>query len=180
MNASPAIRINIAMLRRLSRHRGASLLEGIAYLGIAAIVILGAVSLLSGAFGSALTNRTAEELLALRTNVRKFYMGQSYGAASMNATMGKAGLFPGSLNADPVTGAALNAWKGAVTVTGATGTFDIVYPNIPKDACVTLLLGTTGWTRVAGTAATTVFPITPAIAETMCTNDSNTLTFTSI
>ncbi|MBC7413962.1 MAG: pilus assembly protein, partial [Herminiimonas sp.] len=40
-----------------SRQRGASLLEGIAYLGIAAIVILGAVSLLTGAFGSAQSNR---------------------------------------------------------------------------------------------------------------------------
>ena len=59
---------------RLARQRGASLLEGIAYLGIAAIVVLGAVSLLTGAFGSAKANQTTEEVVAIRTSVRKLYL----------------------------------------------------------------------------------------------------------
>ena len=47
------------------RHqRGASLLEGIAYLGIAAIVILGAVSLLTGAFSCLLVLILVEERIA--------------------------------------------------------------------------------------------------------------------
>ena len=52
------------------QQRGASLLEAIAYLGIAAVVVLGAVSLLNGAFGSAKSNQTNEEVVALRTPVR--------------------------------------------------------------------------------------------------------------
>ena len=69
--------------QRLARQRGASLLEGIAYLGIAAIVVLGAVSLLTGAFGSAKANQTTEEVVAIRTAVRKLYIGQTYPVGSL-------------------------------------------------------------------------------------------------
>ncbi|MEA3119675.1 MAG: hypothetical protein QOI13_2945, partial [Paraburkholderia sp.] len=70
-----------SLARRPSRHaqRGASLLEAIAYLGIAAIVVIGAVALLNGAFNSAGTNELAEQVNSIQTGVKKLYMGQTNG-----------------------------------------------------------------------------------------------------
>lgn len=163
--------------------RGASLLEGIAYLGIAAIVILGAVSLLTGAFSSAQSNQAGEEVTAIRTAVRKLYMGQGYGTAAMNATLKTAGAFPGTL-AVTAAGVATNVWGGNVTITGATGTFSIVYPGLPQDVCVSTLVAASGWQSIAspGTASITNFPVTPAAAATACNVNAaggNSLTFVS-
>lgn len=170
--------------RRSSRQRGASLLEGIAYLGIAAIVILGAVSLLTGAFGSAQNNRATEEIVSLRTSAKKLYAGQVYPAA-MNASMISARAVPGSLTVDTVAGTITNSWGGAVSLAGANSatnnTFVISYAGTPQDACVNLVSGATGWTQVAinGGGAINTFPVPAASANAGCVAGANTIAFTA-
>ena len=161
----------------VGRHqRGASLLEGIAYLGIAAIVILGAISLLTGAFSSAQSNRLGEEVVTIRTGVKKLYMGQanSYGTVSLDATLTSARVFPATINtagANP-----LNSWGGAVAVLGANNTFSITYNAVPQDVCIGALSGASGWESVKGngpaitTAVANSFPVSPAGAAGTCTN----------
>ncbi|NHZ94506.1 type 4 pilus major pilin [Massilia sp. CCM 8734] len=165
------------------RQAGASLLEAIAYLGIAAIVILGAVSLLTGAFSSAQSNQAGEEVTAIRTAVRKLYMGQGYGTGALNGTLKTAGAFPGTLSV-AADGKATNVWGGNVVVTGTTGSFTIAYPALPQDVCLATLVAASGWQSIAapGTASITTFPITPAAAATACSVTAaagNALTFTS-
>ena len=166
----------------LSRQRGASLLEGIAYLGIAAIVVLGAVSLLTGAFSSAQSNRVAEEVVSIRTAVKKLYMGQSagYPGSSLNATLAAAKAFPSTVTVG-AGGVANNAWNGPVTVSGATNQFTIEYDLVPQDACINILSGATGWTNItaSGTAITT-FPATPESAAAACTGATNNIIWTSL
>lgn len=171
-----------------ARQRGASLLEGIAYLGIAALIILGAVSLLTAAFSSAQSNRGAEEVVSIRTGVKKLYTGQanSYGTADITANLNAARIFPTTLtpNASPLTGMN-NSWGGLVTVTGtnAGATFTITYTLVPQDACISIVSGATGWTQIDEGAAharpITVFPATPALANTLCANATNDINFTS-
>lgn len=164
--------------KQLRLQRGASLLEGIAYLGIAAIVILGAVSLLTGAFSSAQTNQTTEQLASLRTVIKKLYMGQGGGYtanANLLNDLNAANLIPATLahtTANNVVTAS-NAWGGAVTVTGGGATFTITYPNVPQEACVGILLSTNGWTTVAIGNNAIPLPVTPAAAAAACgaTND---------
>ena len=163
------------------RQRGASLLEGIAYLGIAAIVILGAVSLLTNAFGSAQANRTTEEVLSIRTAVRKLYMGQAgYGTTSLNTTLVTAHALPSGLSQ---TGSTItNSFGGAVTVTGANTAFTITYAALPQDVCINSVSGANGWNQIdaAGSNAITTFPAAPADAAKVCAvNGANTITFTS-
>ncbi|HEX7634899.1 MAG TPA: type 4 pilus major pilin [Noviherbaspirillum sp.] len=170
--------------RRFTRERGASLLEGIAYLGIAAIVVLGAVSLLTNAFGNAKANQTTEELIALRTAVRKLYAGQPYNTdAFMQANLVTANAIPNTL----VRGAAnaiANSWAGTVTIAGTTAsTFTITYSNVPQDVCVAIISGATGWTSIAAngnTPAITAFPATTSLATTHCSvAGNNTVVFTA-
>lgn len=185
------MRIKTTGLATIPQHlrlqRGASLLEGIAYLGIAAIVVLGAVSLLTSAFGSAQSNRTSEEMTAIRTAVRKLYMGQQYApAGSLNASAIQAGVFPATLVTGAGAGAVTNAWGGNVIVTGAGSTFTVSYAAVPQDVCITTLSTASGWTQVSvnAGAAITAFPISPSAAAgaAACTNAAggNTIVFTAI
>ena len=164
----------------IGRHqRGASLLEGIAYLGIAAIVILGAISLLTGAFSSAQSNRLGEEVVTIRTGVKKLYMGQasSYAPGVMNATLSSAKVFPATVNTT-APAAPTNAWGGTVTVTGITSTFSIAYTAVPQEVCIGALSGASGWESVKGSGPIqTVFPLSPANATATCTAGANVVTW---
>jgi type II secretory pathway pseudopilin PulG len=171
-------------IRRMSRERGASLLEGIAYLGIAALVILGAVSLLSGAFGSAQANRANEQLLSLRTTVRKLYANQTYPAAIVPTLITARGV-PSTLVVDTTNNTISNGWGGAVTIVGNAGasganSFTITFNAVPQDACLSMLSGTTGWTQaLVGTTSLTTFPITTAAAAGACAAGNNVVAFTA-
>ena len=162
----------------LFRQRGASLLEGIAYLGIAAIVILGAVSLLTGAFSSASANQTAEEIISLRTATKKLYSGQAYtDGANLLQTLIPARALPGTL----VVGAndtATNKWGGTVTVEGNGNSFTIEYTSMPQDVCVAVVSGANGWVSI-NTVALNGGVATAANARTVCANagNANTVTF---
>ncbi len=166
--------------------RGASLLEGIAYLGVAAIVVLGAVSLLTNAFSSAQTNRAAEEIVSIRTAVKKLYMGQAaaYGTTAFTASLITAKAFPSTLAVDTAGTGITNSWNGAVTVTGTNGgsTFTLTYANVPQDACINLVSGASGWTQIdrGGANPITTFPATPAQAATVCANANNAISFTAL
>jgi type II secretory pathway pseudopilin PulG len=166
-----------------ARQQGASLLEGIAYLGIAAIVVLGAVSLLTGAFGSAKANQMTEEVVALRTAVRKLYIGQSYPTSSLVPSLLLANAIPNTL-ARPTNSTLSNSWGGAVTIVGTSTGFNITYNAVPQDVCVSMISGASGWTQIdqGGNNPITSFPATVANANSLCSVSSaagNTVTFTA-
>lgn len=173
-----------ALKTHLRRQRGASLLEGIAYLGVAALVVLGAVSLLTSAFANAQSNRSVEELVSIRTAVKKLYMGQpgGYVAGDLTATMVAARVFPGSLtvSGNDVT----NSFGGGVFITGNGATFTITYAGVPRSECINIISSASGWTKIDQNALNpiTAFPVSTAAATATCsvtTAAGNTLNFES-
>lgn len=173
---------HITKMNRVHRQAGASLLEIISYLGIASVIILGAVMLLNSAFGGANANRALNEITSIQMNVKKLYMGQQqgFGTGSLNTVIANAGKFPTTLR---VAGAnVFNAWNSAVVVTGANNQFTISYAGIPRDVCIDLISGSTGFVNVAvnGAAALTP-PVTPAQASgaTGCSAATNTVEWRS-
>ena len=172
--------------KTLASQRGASLLEGIAYLGIAAIVVLGAVSLLTGAFSSAQSNRVAEEVVSIRTGAKKLFMGQSsgYGATGTDLMpiLVSAKVLPTTITVQAGTTTATNSWGGAVTVTANGGNkFDIKYVGVPPDACINILSGASGWSAITTTAGSIpTFPATPVDAQTACGTATGDITWTSL
>jgi type II secretory pathway pseudopilin PulG len=170
---------NQAVFGYRKRQRGATLLEGIAFLGIAAFVILGAVWLLSSAFGGAQSSRALEEVVALRTGVQKVYTGQTY-EADMVGSLITAKAIPGTLKQDSNSGVIQNTWAGTVAIgsddSGAS--FKITYPNVPQDVCFNVVTGASGWTDISdGSTTITSFPVTASSAQSVCGNTSNTLIF---
>ncbi|TCW83880.1 pilus assembly protein [Burkholderia sp. SRS-46] len=174
----PAYRNEPAFCRRHRKQRGASLLESIAYLGVAAIVIVGAIALLGSAFSSANTNRLAEELNAIQTGTKKLYMGQvnNYGQGPLNANLIAARVFPSTL---PTTnGIVTNAWGGDVTVQGSGQTFTIQYTDIPRDICINTLTAGGNWRRATIGNTNINYPVSPNDATANCV-DNATVTWTA-
>lgn len=161
------------------RQAGASLLEAIAFLGVAATIIVGAVALLSTAFSSARSNRSQEEVVAISTGVKRLFMSQagSYGTADLTEALINAKVFPTTLavTANAVT----NAWNGAVNVTGATSTFTISYAAVPQDVCVELVADSGQWIGITvNGSASMAPPIAVAAASTACNTAANTIVWT--
>jgi X-X-X-Leu-X-X-Gly heptad repeat protein len=128
------------VLRKNPRsQRGASLLEAIAYLGIAAIVVIGAVALLNGAFSSAGSNELSEQVSAIQTGVKKLYMGQTGGYTNINNTiLSSAGVFPSTI---PV-----NAGWNALAINGTATTTVPATPTEAQTACNAGNANTMTWT----------------------------------
>jgi hypothetical protein len=186
MNVKTAESFRAKAGRRKSRHsqRGASLLEAIAYLGIAAIVVIGAVALLNGAFTSAGTNELSEQVAAIQAGVKKLYMGQTQGYTGIsNSVLASAGVFPSTvpISASGANATAANNWGGTVSVSSsAPGTFDIAYTNVPPAVCINAVTAGGSWTQIAiGNNKVTTFPITPAIATNDCGTSNVDITWTS-
>jgi hypothetical protein len=170
--------------RVLRRQHGASLLEAISYLGIAAIVVIGAVALLSSAFSSASTNSVNEQVSAIQSGVKKLYMGQAASYTGLtNSVLATAGVFPAALT--PASdGTITNTWNGNVTVAvaAANNEFTITYTNVPQSVCVNSISAGGSWIGIqvnSGTSYTSM-PISPADASTACSStDANTIVWTS-
>lgn len=146
---------------KLRKQRGASLLEAVAYLGIAALIILGAISLLRGAFGGANTNRVSTEISTLETNTRRLFAVQgTFPGGNFTGLLLTSGLIPGTLTKDAAAASGseqlINAFQGRTKIGGASATnavganFWIVYSNVPQDSCVALLTNATA-SRVIAT-----------------------------
>lgn len=124
------------------RQKGATLLEALAFLGIAAIVIVGAIAMFRSAQGSAQSNDMVQQLAGLRGNIKTLFSSQAqYGLAAgapgngaMNQTMINAKAVPDTLR---VNGAVINnMWNGVVQLDGNTSDFWIRYTNVPQEVCV--------------------------------------------
>jgi PilS N terminal len=175
----------IIIVKRLassrSRQRGVSLLEAIAYLGVAASIIVGAVALLTSAFSGVRSNRAQEELTAISTGVRRLYMSQAgaFGTGNMNAQLATAKIFPSTLAVSGET--VRNSWNGEVNVVGNTTVFDISYANVPQEVCIELMSATSQFISVAANGAAALTPpVTVTQAAEQCNNaQTNAIVWTA-
>ena len=166
------------------RQRGASLLEGIAYLGIAAIVVIGAVALMRGAFSNAQSNSLLQDVVSIRTNVRKLFMGQGGYTNVANGTLIAARGFPDGVTTNAAAATATNTWGGAIALAPANNNsqFTISYAAVPQDVCVNALSGATGWIQIVVNNRPAVpnnAPITPAQAAAECNAANNAIIWTA-
>ena len=177
--ASIRARLSRRGLRRAQR--GATLLEAIAYLWIAAIVVIGAIALLNGAFSSASSNQTAEEVTAIQTGVKKLYMGQTNGYNGLNTAVAiSAGVIPKTLVISTANNTVTDPWGGAVTITGTgAGAFPIQFVAVPKDVCINAVSAGGTWTAVSVNGTAQAVPVTPDNAQAACANAANTIIWTS-
>ncbi|WP_180970742.1 type 4 pilus major pilin [Burkholderia sp. WAC0059] len=162
------------------RQRGATLLEAVAFLGVAAIVALGVTALLSSSFGSAEGIRLTGEVQTIENNVRDLYAGQDgYTNLSMTSLI-NANAFPQTMAVSD--GTVINHWGGTVTVSYTDSSPQISFTSVPVNACVRALTSGVGdWTGIS-VNGTSLGTLTPSLtqAENACnqTMTGNQITWT--
>ena len=167
-------------LRNARKQAGASLLEILAYLGVASVVIAGAVSLLGSAMSGADTNKVISEVNGLRVGVKSLFAGQNnYGATSLNTLLINAKAVPATLQTNAAAGTITNVWNGAVVITGSTQNFTISYASVPQDACIKLAsMSINSVQGVSVNGAALALPVTAAAASGACVA-TNTVLWTA-
>ncbi|MCV9964671.1 hypothetical protein OIU34_22530 [Pararhizobium sp. BT-229] len=171
---------------RRSRKRGATMMEVIAYLAIASVIIAGVLVLLSVAFGQSKTATALSQLNQIQTAVRNLYSGQpNYAGLSTSVIVNTR-----ALQQSMISGATIrHAFNGAVTITpvpttdgGANSAFTVSFANVPQDACQSMLTKDLG--RGLYEAGANVkqqqpsLPFTLAQATASCSATYNTVTWT--
>jgi len=116
---------------------GLTLIEALLFLGIAAIVIVGAVVLYNNASNSQRTNDALAQIQSYSTGIKGLYSSVSnYGNSSLTPTIINGGIAP----SNAVNGNALvNPWGHATELLGAGSTFQIIFQDVPQDSCTRLL-----------------------------------------
>jgi type II secretory pathway pseudopilin PulG len=175
--------------------RGLTLIEALMFLGIAAIVIVGAVVLYNRTSNSQRTNEALTQIQSYSTGIKGLYSSVStYGTGSLVPVVINSRIAPeNAVNGTVLT----NPWGDATGIMANNKTFQIVYMNVPKDSCVRLLTAgllsegsitnmwvVTGTAAAAPTTATTSVPSgtasfsvtarpNPATAATACGSANN-------
>jgi hypothetical protein len=170
-----------------SDEAGRTLVEQLLILGIGGLLLAGSVVLGTQVYASLTGNSGTQQVGALISNVKALYSGSAgYGTGSLNDTLISAGEVPADMPTDLANHAIVNAWGGAVTVTGVTQTFTIDFAGVPTSACTKLALMNLG----SGVSATSINaksvtpPLKPIDAATACANTGsgstggNTVTWT--
>jgi len=187
------------MMKSSRRHQaGATLLEALAFLGIAAIIVVGAISMFRAAQGSAQANTIISEINVFRSTIKTLFASQ--GSYAINGTPDvfpattTSGLWtilfqntPGSLPSTirRVGSSLKNQFGGVTGVRGDDSSFWIFYTQVPQEICLKVapqIGGSWMGLQINGNAFvdtdTESFPV--ATADAQCTSGtSNTMIFRS-
>ena len=189
-------------LHNKNAQRGASLLEAVAYLGIASLVLVGAVSMVGSAFVSAESNRMAEEVIALRTASKKLFAGQIHpenmvpvllAAKALPATLTvkipeatTTGTGTGGSGTGTTSPTLKNSFGGIVSIGGPTASggageniFTITYTGVPAETCINVLTATSGWSKAMVEEEEVKKPMTAATVADGCGSGLVTLALSS-
>lgn len=177
----------------LKKQRGASLVEVVAYLGIAGLIIGGALAMFTGASASQSSNQMGVEINGIRTATRSLYSATgNYGTVNMLPTLSQSTQLPSTWIVAG-TGSAMTAiheLNAGVGIIGATALFNITLDGIPAAQCVSIVSkqGNQGWSAIYVAAATAtvaalatgqVTAFDPDSVATSCAATNNKITFAS-
>lgn len=164
--------------------KGLTLMEMLAYLVIAIMIIVGSVAMWKTVSASSKEKTAMSQVMAIQTSYRGYYSSQTdYGTGDMTEIGVSSGIFPTDLKISGSAGAhtVKNGWSGVVTITasGSGATFDISFSGIPKESCNKIAVLKSDWLAVSVNGTALTLPVTPATAMAACTATTNTLVYTS-
>ncbi|MBN9407682.1 MAG: prepilin-type N-terminal cleavage/methylation domain-containing protein [Burkholderiales bacterium] len=183
MNSNHPARSSRMFLRRL-RQRGVTLLELIAALAIIAIIIIGALALVSQADASAKSGELLRGLASLRAGTIAATMGEvGFGNDNMNTALIRSRRIPDNWTRPGNTTDIIHSYGRPVTVMGLGDRFSVTFEDVPVEACIQLISQQAGtsWQSVTVAGGTAVnFPTTLIGATAACGAAGGDLVFTSL
>lgn len=168
---------------------GLTMIEAVAFLGIAGLVMAGALAMYNSARTSTDVAQVTDEFFSLKENTEHLFTGSSgYVSTNVIGALINAKKIPASLT---VSGTAVtNEWGGDVEIGNGIAEFRITYDKVPKGVCVGMLPGITapggwgGYNVVATGAAVGVKvaspgKIAPDVASNICLENSKVSIWTA-
>lgn len=170
--------INAKRKTGVSRQRGATLVEIILYLAVAAIVIFAVFSLFSNAFGGGKSQSEITSIQGIASGVNSIYGTQrTYPSGSLVPALIQTKAAP-SATIDPSSTTSLrNSFGGAITVIGYDTQYQISTGGLPQRACAELAQINIGAIGMNINGTETPSPATAGNAVANCNGNPNTITW---
>lgn len=159
--------------------KGLTLIEALLFLGIAAVVIVGAVAFYNNASNTTKLNAAKTQVQSIGAGIQSLYASQSTYTSVDTALVVNAGIAP----SNAVSGNSLrNPWSGDTIVAGAARNFTVEMQGIPQDACVNFvsagMISEGNIDRITVNASSDfTADADPAAAITACNTDDNSVLF---
>ena len=189
--ANQAVENSLSTGRPGRRQRGATLLEVIAYLAVASVVVFGAASMFGRAFSASNSNLVSEQVTQLRTAIRQYSFTQPAAAMDEATLLAIRGVPPSITNSGTAAAPVLNGAHGGTFLIGGTAAAPTIQVNnLAPESCTQLLLGmnnagtftavSVGATSNAALTTSTAIalPLTAAAINTACGAANRSVVFT--
>lgn len=166
----------------LRRQLGMTLIELIAALGVAAVVIVGALSLYQSADASQKSNELLSGITSVRGAIRQLFGGNYSGELLL--AVANSNKLPSSWIPTGSAGAytAVNNVFGTVTVTATTATtMTMVLNRIPSSVCSSVATAVQGWDSISiGTTVVATYPLDAGETRTIAEKCASTTGFVNL
>lgn len=158
--------------------KGLSLLEILLVIVVIGIVIGYAYRQYSSVQTSVQSTGEQNNILTIIANMKQLKYQGRYTGSNYISTLYKQGLLPSDMIADASGTTAKNPWGGNVTITASADkySFNVQETKVPMANCMSMvnaLRSSSAITKINNTSTSSVD------AATICTSDSNTLTFST-
>ncbi|CAD7741178.1 hypothetical protein LMG31884_47380 (plasmid) [Xanthomonas hydrangeae] len=164
------------------RHqRGLTLLEGLAWMALAGVVVAGALAMNAKGWLGNKEQKEITHISSLISGTKQLQSVNGYGASGTNLVPAliSADLVPGDMT---VSGTTLtNRFGGTVTVTSTGLGYTVTDPSLPASACMSLARQISqigGLTTKIGSGAAATGAVDTATAQAQCSGSANTVAFT--
>ncbi|GIK44789.1 MAG: hypothetical protein BroJett012_06920 [Betaproteobacteria bacterium] len=163
------------------RQLGLTLVEGLAFLGVAASVLVGTMALYKIADTTQKTTDLQAGLLEMRRIANEYRLGYGSYTGFTHTLVINSNRVPGGWGVDTTNGWMTHQFNnGAVVASPLSGgaTYQVSTGTVPSNVCVDMALAASEWAEVrigpnASTLTTYTVPISAANAETACTGTAN-------
>lgn len=180
------------MIRKNKMEKGLSLIEASMVLALSAIVVSGVMFYYQSASDSNKTQNTVSQVMSVMSAINGLYVGQASYAGLTNEVLFNSSAVPENYK-DKSTRTINNPFGGQLTVAETGGGYTLTLKRVPKSSCVNIAsmnLGTSlqavGVNVTNPKSAPVSTPkagqlssgtLTPGIAATHCTGETNDITF---
>ncbi|HCD8747110.1 TPA: hypothetical protein NEC14_003008 [Escherichia coli] len=169
---------SLSARRKKEQDKGATLMEVLLVVGVIVVLAASAYKLYSMVQSNIQSSNEQNNVLTVIANMKSLKFQGRYTDSNYIKTLYAQGLLPSDMIADTTGASAKNPWGGSVTITTSSDkySFNVVEASVPKKNCMAMvnaLRSSSAISKINNTSTSTVD------AATVCSSDSNRLTFST-
>jgi hypothetical protein len=162
--------------------RGLTLLEGLAWMALAGVVVAGALAMNAKGWLGSKEQKEITHISAIVSGTKQLQSVSGYGSSGTNLVPAliSAGLVPADMTVSGTT--IVNRYGGTVTVVSTGLGYTVTDPSLPAATCMSLarqISQVDGLTTKIGSGTAITTAVDTATAQTQCSGTTNTVAFTS-